>query len=95
MTEQIGLWRATYTPGDWIVLGGPTSLVIFKPAATYLSALVEQLWHVVLEADSLDGLVAELARHNVSQMPDFAAFFWHDGSMRSLIRGEVERWIEY
>lgn len=28
MSEQIGQWRASYAPGKWIVLSGPTSLVI-------------------------------------------------------------------
>ena len=27
MTAVLGQWRATYTPGDWLVLSGPTSLV--------------------------------------------------------------------
>ena len=89
MTEQIGLWRATYSPGEWIVLGGPTSLVVLQPAPAQSSPLVEVLWEVVLHASSLDDLVAELAKHNVSKMPDFAAFFWHGGEMRSLIRGEL------
>ncbi|WP_432560238.1 FHA domain-containing protein [Granulicoccus sp. GXG6511] len=90
MTEQIGLWRATYTPGDWVVLGGPTSLVVLQPAPAHSSGLIERLWQVVLEADSLDALIAELARHNVSKMADFAAFFWHGDAMRSLIRGELQ-----
>ncbi|MDO5683578.1 MAG: hypothetical protein Q4G46_12235, partial [Propionibacteriaceae bacterium] len=90
MTEQIGLWRATYSPGEWVVLGGPTSLVVLQPAPAQSSPIVERLWRVVLKADSLDDLIAELALHNVSKMPDFAAFFWRDNAMRSLIRGELE-----
>lgn len=90
MTEQIGLWRASYTPGEWIVLGGPTSLVILQPAPDDMSASVERLWQVVVEADSMDALVTELAGKNVTAMPDFAVFFWHGGTMHSLIRGELE-----
>ncbi|MDO5499379.1 MAG: FHA domain-containing protein [Propionibacteriaceae bacterium] len=90
MTEQIGLWRATYSPGQWVVLGGPTSLVVLQPAPADRSELVTSLWRVVVQAVSLDALVAELARYNIMRMPDFAAFFWHDNEMRSLVRGEIE-----
>ena len=31
MAEVLGRWRATYTPGDWVVLSGPTSLVLLEP----------------------------------------------------------------
>lgn len=90
MTEPIGLWRATYTPGTWVVLSGPTSLVILQPAPARVSTMINSFWDVVVQADSLDTLVAELARYNVERMPDFAAFFWHDGRMRSLVRGALE-----
>ena len=31
MSAMLGQWRATYSPGDWLVLGGPTSLVLLEP----------------------------------------------------------------
>ncbi len=90
MSEQIGQWRASYAPGKWIVLSGPTSLVIMQPAPARVSAMINGFWEVVLRVDSLDQLVGELARYNVERMPDFAAFFWNNGEMRSLVRGSLE-----
>lgn len=87
MSEQIGLWRATYTPGQWAVLGGPTSLVILRPAEPRFSAIINDFWEVVVHADSLENLVKQLAQYNVERISDFAAFFWHNGEMRSLVRG--------
>lgn len=90
MSEQIGQWRASYAPGKWIVLSGPTSLVIMQPAPARVSAMINGFWEVVLRVDSLDQLVAELAKYNVERMPDFAAFFWSNGEMRSLVRGSLD-----
>lgn len=89
MSEQIGLWRATYTPGEWLVLGGPTSLVIMQPAPPHVSPMVATFWELIVQADSLDALVEELAKYNIERMPDFGAFFWQGGQMRSLVRGEI------
>ena len=33
MSQTFGAWRATYTPGSWVVLAGPSSLVVMQPAA--------------------------------------------------------------
>ena len=90
MSEQIGLWRATYTPGRWVVLGGPTSLVIMQPAPARASAMVNSFWDVVVAADSIDDLVEKFAAFKVDQMPSFGAFFWAEGQLRSLVRGKIK-----
>ena len=33
MSQTFGAWRATYIPGSWVVLTGPSSLVVMQPAA--------------------------------------------------------------
>src|SRR5699024_4175993 len=85
----VGQWRATYTPGSWVVLSGPTSMVVLQPAPAKASTLLNSMWDVVVPAASVDPLVERLAQFNVGTMPSFAAFFWHDGQMRSLVRGAV------
>jgi len=85
----IGTWRATYTPGRWIVLSGPTSMVVLQPAPARASQLLNSMWDVVLSSASIDQLAAELAAYNVERMPSFAAFFWGPAGLRSLVRGAV------
>lgn len=87
MSEEIGPWRVTYTPGEWLVLGGPTVLVVLPPAPAHVAPMVRTLWEVAVQAGSLDALVQELAQYNIERMPEFAAFFWHGSEMRSLVRG--------
>lgn len=89
MTEVLGRWRATYTPGEWIVLAGPTSLVILQPATGELSGLVTSLWESVLAASSILDIAARLTAFQMDQMPSLGAFFWTAEGMRSLVRGVV------
>lgn len=89
MSDAVGHWRVTYTPGDWLVLGGPTSLVLLEPPRGDPSVLIEQLWEHVVGSASMPDLAERLAAFKVDSMPSFAAFFWTDQGMRSLVRGEV------
>ncbi len=85
----VGRWRATYVPGDWLVLCGPSSLVVIEPPGTGWSALAAELWHEVLASSSLVDLAARLAAYGLDSMPSFAALFWSPDGMRSLVRGSV------
>ena len=89
MSGTVGQWRATYSPGDWLVLGGPTSLVLLEPPGDDLSALLDQLWEHVVSSESMPDLATRLAAFKIDAMPTFAAFFWTEHGMRSLIRGDV------
>lgn len=89
MTQQIGTWRVEYRPGDWIVLSGPTSLVVLQPASGDVSDLVAVLWEQVLASATITDLAARLASYGVDTMPSFAALFWHQDGLRSLVRGDV------
>lgn len=82
-------WRARYRRGDWLVLSGPTSLVVMQPAAPQWSELVGAVWEEVVSSASIGDLAARLATFNLDRMPDFAALFWERGEMRSLVRGRV------
>ena len=82
-------WRARYRRGDWLVLSGPTSLVLMQPAAPQWSDLIEAVWEEVLGSSSIRDLATRLAEFKLDAMPDFAALFWDNGGMRSLIRGSV------
>ncbi|MFX4272004.1 FHA domain-containing protein [Propionibacteriaceae bacterium Y1685] len=90
MTEQVGHWRATYTPGNWIVLSGPTAMVVLQPAPAQASGLLNSMWDEVLAGSSIHDVAQRLAAFNADRMPSFASFFWGDGSMRSLVRGRVK-----
>ncbi|WP_026926108.1 FHA domain-containing protein [Granulicoccus phenolivorans] len=85
-----GKWRAVYAPGRWVVLSGPTSLVILQPAPPKASAKLNQIWETLVGADSLENLVEQLAQYRLDMMPDFAAFFWAGNQMRSLVRGQLQ-----
>ena len=43
MTATLGRWRATYTPGEWVVLSGPTSLVVLEPPSREWAALDQHI----------------------------------------------------
>lgn len=89
MDGQLGRWRATYTPGSWLLLCGPAAAVVLEPADASWSDLVETLWDEVVAADSIGDLAARLAWYRIDTMPSFAAFFWGPDGMRSLVRGSV------
>ncbi|SDS83276.1 FHA domain-containing protein [Microlunatus soli] len=82
-------WRATYRQGDWLVLSGPTSLVVMQPAAPQWSELINAIWEDVLAAGSMADLATRLTDFRLDGMPDFAALFWERDQMRSLVRGAV------
>lgn len=90
MSAEISKWRATYTPGSWVVLGGPASLVVMQPAPPRASNTINGLWDALRQTDSLDALVSMFAQTRLDQMPSFATFFWHGGQMRSIVRGKVQ-----
>jgi hypothetical protein len=87
--DAVGRWRATYTPGPWLLLCGPAAAVILEPADASWSDLVETLWDEVVSAGSIADLAARLAWYRIDSMPSFAAFFWGPDGMRSLVRGAV------
>jgi hypothetical protein len=89
MTVVLAQWRATYAPGEWIVLSGPTSLVVIQPLAAEWSTLVGTLWEEVLASSSIVELADQLVAFGIADMPSFGAFFWTEDGMRSLVRGGV------
>ena len=89
MSAMVGRWRATYSPGDWLVLGGPTSLVLLEPPGDDVSALLDALWEHVVSSASMPDLATRMAAFKIDTMPTFAAFFWTEQGMRSLVRGDV------
>jgi hypothetical protein len=89
MSQVLSPWRATYVPGDWVVLAGPTSLVVIQPLAAEWSELITALWQQVLASSSIVELADQLVAHGIADMPSFGAFFWTTDGMRSLVRGGV------
>lgn len=89
MTAVLAQWRASYAPGEWVALAGPTSLVVMLPSANGWTPLLDTLWSEVLQATSLIELAGKLSEHGLDAMPSFGAFFWTPAGMRSLVRGEV------
>ena len=89
MTAALGHWRATYTPGDWVVLSGPTSLVVLEPPTHEWASLINTLWEEVVASSSITDLAARLAHFKIDDLPSLAAFFWTEDGMRSLIRGDI------
>jgi FHA domain len=89
MTAALGHWRATYTPGDWVVLSGPTSLVVLEPPTHEWASLINTLWEEIVASSSITDLATRLAHFKIDDLPSLAAFFWTDDGMRSLIRGDI------
>jgi FHA domain len=89
MAAVLGRWRATYTPGDWLVLSGPTSLVVLEPPTHERAALTNTLWEEVVASSSIVDLADRLASFKIDALPSFGAFFWTAEGMRSLVRGQV------
>ena len=89
MTQSFGAWRASYTPGSWVVLAGASSLVIMQPAAPRHAELVASIWDHVVQAVDVEDLVSTLTTIGLSQMPSMAMFFWRGRTMWSLARGNV------
>jgi hypothetical protein len=89
MTAELGRWRATYTPGEWVVLSGPTSLVVLEPPSYDWASLINTLWDQVVSSSSITDLASLLATFKMDELPSFGAFFWTTEGMRSLVRGQV------
>jgi hypothetical protein len=89
MTAALSRWRATYTPGDWVVLSGPTSLVLLEPPTHEWASLINILWDEVVASSSIVDLAARLASFKIDELPSLGAFFWTADGMRSLVRGNV------
>ena len=89
MAAVLGRWRATYTPGDWVVLSGPTSLVLLEPPTHEWAPLINTLWDEVIASSSIVDLAARLASFKIDALPSLGAFFWTADGMRSLVRGQI------
>jgi FHA domain len=85
--ETVSSWRASYVPGRWVVLAGPTSVVIMQPAPAHMSGLLSDLWQDVVSAADVGDLAQKFSAFRLDLMPHFAAFFWAEDGMHSLIRG--------
>ncbi|QXT63209.1 FHA domain-containing protein [Tessaracoccus palaemonis] len=82
-------WRVTYTPGNWLVLSGPTTLVVMLPAPARASGLVADLWTAILSAGSVEALLNLVHEVGLDAMPHLGAFFWEGGTLHGLTRGDV------
>jgi hypothetical protein len=60
-----------------------------EPATPDWAYLVSTLWESVVASASISELAARLATFHLDRMPSFAAFFWGEDGMRSLVRGAV------
>lgn len=87
MSGPIGNWQVRYAAGRWIVVAGPTSLVVLDDPGS--SELVEALWTDVVASASMVDLAERLATYRPETVPHLGAFFWSASGMRSLLRGEV------
>ncbi|GAA2179713.1 hypothetical protein GCM10009785_07440 [Brooklawnia cerclae] len=90
MRTPFGAWRATYTPGRWVALSGPTSMVVLQPAPPAASGLFANLWDQLLTSASITQVSATLASFGLDSMPDLAVFFWDDEQVHCLLRGAIQ-----
>lgn len=89
MTTPIAAWRVTYTPGEWLVLSGPTTLMVMLPAPARLSSLVNVMWDDIVKARSVAAWLAVMGQHGLAEIPDFAAFIWDEAGLHGMARGQL------
>ncbi|MDO4717155.1 MAG: FHA domain-containing protein [Propionibacteriaceae bacterium] len=89
MSEPIAAWRATYTPGNWVVMSGPRSLVVLPAAPPRVSELLNRFWDEVLDATSVQHMADLLVARNLSQLPNYGLLFWDSEGLHAMTRGSV------
>ncbi|WP_344808810.1 FHA domain-containing protein [Microlunatus ginsengisoli] len=82
-------WRATYVPGDWYLIAGPTSMVVLEPGSGR-AEMIADLWSDVVASASMSDLVDRLAGYGITELPDLAVVFWSQAGMRTLVRGGIQ-----
>ncbi len=88
MANVVTQWRTGYTPGDWLALAGPTTLVVLDPAGAELGD-VEMLWADVVAAATAGEVVARVARLDRGRAQSLLVVFWDSDGLRTLTRGDV------
>lgn len=88
-TATLAPWRVTYQPGEWIVLAGPSAVVMLQPAPEASGAVVTRAWELVLAARGASDLVARLAGIGLDAMPNLAVVFRDDAGLHALLRGDT------
>lgn len=89
MALPMAAWRVNYTPGDWLVLSGPTSLFVMPPGPAKSSGFVTQLWASMLKADSVGAMMTLVAAEGLDTLVDLGAYFWDAEGLHGLTRGAV------
>lgn len=89
MASPMAAWRVTYTPGEWLVLSGPSMLVVMLPAPPRKSELVNTLWDDIRGTASVAALLKVIGEYGLDQMADFAAFFWDAEGLHGMARGQL------
>lgn len=87
--EALGSWRVSYLPGSWLVLSGPSSLVMLDAQPGQAGEFVNDLWEDVVGAASVSALVGRLAARGLDRIADLGVLFIENGAMRTLVRGGV------
>lgn len=90
MRTPYGAWRASYTRGRWLVLSGPTSMVIMQPAPPTATRLVSGVWNQLLAGASITEISSGLSGFGLDTMPDLAVLFWDDEQLHCLLRGRLQ-----
>jgi hypothetical protein len=60
-----------------------------QPAPAHMSGVLSDLWQDVVSAADVADLAQKFSAFRLDLMPHFAAFFWADDGMHSLIRGNL------
>lgn len=89
MKTAYAAWRATYTRGRWVVLGGPTSMIICEPAPAAQSELLNSVWDELLTSASITRISAVLTNYGLDRLPNLAVLFWDDQELQCLLRGRI------
>lgn len=91
MTEsserRVAPWRVTYQPGEWTLLSGPAAMVVLEPAPARASAVVTQVWELVVSASTAGELVSRLVEVGLDAMQHLAVVFRDADGLHALLRG--------
>lgn len=81
--------RVSYTPGSWLMLAGPNSVVVLEKLPETLEDRVAELWESTLGHGSPDALFAFLSQAGLTQLEHFGAFFLDEDRLHGIARGDV------
>lgn len=86
--RALGPWRVDHQPGDWVVLTGPSAVVLLQPTDAG-TGILTRAWELVLDASGPHDLVRRLGDIGLDVLPNLAVVFRDTAGLHALLRGDT------